>query len=674
MTKHLLTILSVTIAVALPSIVAHHASADTLSLDARALFERALTSDLRLADDGKAIEIARDELIEDDGPAAGYSYKPNEEKLSATTWIKKEFLLADSRAAKATLLVGPGGKLQCTINGKAVPLGAARKVGGYWQAYEIPVETLKAGKNDVVLSGNGKVWIARDDEFAAGSTTRPRHPNRSLKSTDAGKTWRDDRLGVAGDIDGEYYVRLFLDRHRPEGHLTLPVIDVGNLANHALAPPLTSPGKVRVGIRGATGKILLRVRTGSTYVPDVKHWSTWEHIDDQAGTLNNVRGRFLQVAVVLKTANPLHSPSFREIFIEANPQRPKDWTKAVRLVESKNPEIVRTSIPFEYEPFDHPRLRKLRQDFKLDGIVAGAKSEFELITRLAGWSAKQWQRGHLRESYPPWDALEILKPHADKTPIGGFCQQYNVVFLQACESFGLAGRAVSLGSGDHGATIKSGHEVVEIWSNEHQKWVYVDGQLARYHIDVKTGQPLSLLELRERQVAHFRGKAAPAVKAVQIVDIGETWKGFDAFPPFFELRLIPRSNFLEKKSPLPLHQGMRGWFWTGHHVWTDADYPASMLYSQSMTHRRNWEWTLNQAHIVLEAMETPGLVRVHLDTETPGFEAFMASIDGKQKRTVSSRFDWQLHKGQNRLGAYALNSALREGVPSQIVLDYAGEP
>jgi transglutaminase-like putative cysteine protease len=93
--------------------------------------------------------------------------------------------------------------------------------------------------------------------------------------------------------------------------------------------------------------------------------------------------------------------------------------------------------------------------------VKGAKTEFEVIERLARWSAGRWGRGHLKDAYPPWDALEILKPHADGKPTGGFCQQYNVVFLQACESYGIPGRAVSIGVGDHVITIGGIHGTVQ---------------------------------------------------------------------------------------------------------------------------------------------------------------------------------------------------------------------
>ena len=647
------------------------AAADTLRLDARRLLEKAVTDGVRPSGDGEGIELERDELFEDDGPAAGYSYKPNEEKLSATTWIKKEFVIPHPRTQKATLLVGPGGHLQGIVNGKPVQLQSARKVGQYWQAYDLPVDLLKPGKNEVILHGSGKVWIARADEFAHGSVTRPRHANRSAKSTDGGKSWDYDRLGAAGDVGGEYYVRLFLERFRPQGVLTPPVLDIGNLTGQPIAPPVSSLGKVRISAvteNSAGGKVVLRVRSGTTFVPDAKYWTAWEALGERGGTIDRPTGRYLQLEVLLKTTDPLETPKLKQIKIEATPGRPKDWTKDVRVVETYNEEVVRTSIPFAYERFDHPGLKELRRTYKLDEVVSGSKSEFELITRLAAWSSKQWQRGHLRDAYPPWDALEILKPHADKTPVGGFCQQYNVVFLQACESFGLVGRAVSLGSGDHGAKIRSGHEVVEIWSNEHRKWVYVDGHLARYHIDEKSGQPLSLRELRERQVALFRGKSSAPVKAVQFAN-GEPWQGFSGFPAFFEMRMIPRSNFLEHKAPLPLNQGMRGWFWTGHHVWTDADYPASVLYGNRVTSRRNWEWTLNQTYCVLEATETPDIIRVNLDTETPGFETFLAHIDKKGPRAIASGFLWHLRDGPNRLEVRSRNVAGREGITSRVVLD-----
>ncbi len=620
---------------------------DALEWDARKVYEKAVGRRVALATDGAAIELESGELFEDDGPAAGFSYKPNEEVFSGNLRIRKELVLPDPRARAATLLVGPGGALEAAVNGVPVALGAPRKTGGYWQAYEIDPAALRPGANEIVLTGSGKVWIARADDFPEG--TRP--PGRSSRSDDGGKTWKR--------VEGEYGVRLFLDRHRERGTVLLPVIDAGNLAERPIAPPLTSIGRVRIDVVGE-GAISVRARSGPVPVPHGACWSDWR----DGGVIENPAGRYIQIEITLSTPDPLSTPRLRAVRVTAAPERPADWTAGLRIVDLRNDEIVRSAIPFEVERFDHPRLKELRDRHRLDDLTRGAKSELEVMSRLAAWTAGRWTEGHLRESYPPWDATEILKPRADGKPVGGFCLQYNLVFLQACESFGLVGRVVSLGPGD-GGRIRGGHEAVEIWSNEHRKWIYIDGNAAWYVVDEASGAPLSLLELRERQL---EGEAARPVKAVVLAPSRYVWKGLANWPPFAELRLVPRSDFLAKPSPLPLNQGMRGWFWTGHYAWTDARAPASLLYGNRVTRRGDWEWSVNGVRMFLEA-EAPGEVRVQLDREVPGLDAVAVRFDGAEKRTVGLRFAWRLHPGENRLEVRAVNTAGREGPSSWIVVE-----
>ena len=301
----------------------------------------------------------------------------------------------------------------------------------------------------------------------------------------------------------------------------------------------------------------------------------------------------------------------------------------------------------------------------------------EMLLRLAQWACNYWDwPNHIGDVYPPWDALEILKPYADGKPTGGFCHQFNLVFLQACESFGFSGRAVSISPGRwYDRHQGGGHEIVEIWSNEWKKWVYADGALAWYVVDEKTGTPLSIWELRERQLAVLKGESGPPVRNVpaQRTRNGKwLWQGLAPDPQnwYLELRMIPRSNFLEAKSPLPLNQGTDEWSWTGHYVWTDDTVPAGWLFSHRVDKRSDFEWTLNQAHYVLEPAKEPGSFSVHLDTETPSFRTFLAEIDEGAKKPVASGFTWTLHPGKNQLRVRPLNVAGREGIPSWIALDY----
>src|SRR5690606_42008250 len=61
----------------------------------------------------------------------------------------------------------------------------------------------------------------------------------------------------------------------------------------------------------------------------------------------------------------------------------------------------------------------------------------------------------------------------------------------------------------HVEKLRSGHETVELWSDDYRKWIYLDGNTGWYIKDVKTGIPLSIWEIRERQLAAIYGKDYP---------------------------------------------------------------------------------------------------------------------------------------------------------------------
>ena len=538
---------------------------------------------------------------------------------------------------------------------------------------------LKPGVNDIVIWGTGMVRVARADD------SYEELPHRSARSNDGGKSWSVDRLGSTGDIAGEYYVRVSLEHFVSSGSILLPVVDVANLEGSPLAPPLTAPGPVRVSASPAPDSksgVTLRVRSGTTYVPSQETWSDWMLLD-RDGNVKAPRGRFVQVEISLATVNPLVTPRLGEITLTTEPKLAKDWTTALKLVGFHNEAIVRTSIPFRYEPFTQPKLKELRGRYRLNDVVSGAKTDLDIITKLAAWSSRQWKwaEWHLDEYYPPWDACEILKKQSDGKPVGGFCQQYNLVFLQACESFGFEGRDISINSGTLGRPTVIGHEPVEIWSNQFRKWIWIDGMYADYAEDSATSVPLSLWELRQRQLRTLRGREVRPTRIVHIVDptllpsmppwlkAALQWRRLDAGMAFAELRLIPRSNFLEQKWPLPLNNGKAGWTWDGFDVWTDADVPAEPTHPHLITRPGNFEWTLNQAHFVLEPTSTSGEFLVHLDTETPGFETFLAKIDGGEMSPVTAIFPWKLHAGRNRLKVWPRNNAGRDGIASWIDLE-----
>lgn len=656
--------------VALPAAEKTH----ELRLTAAELFRRSAAENVKPTADGKSLEIVRGLLIETDGDAAGFSYKPNEETLSDGTTAIKWLTIPEAFSAifpKAYLLVGHTGQLtKVEVNGQAVTLGAPEPAGNYWKRYEINSHLLKEGKeNEFRLQGDGKLWIARVDD-------RPEEAqNRAVGSAKLKKnaTKSSLKLGPKDDIAGEYYVRLYIETNRKPATLRLKLDALGLADDHV--PSADLPRRLRVKLEGDFDEL----RLPDIGVPDPQDRDTafvMEYVGNQEFNFKAPQHvsipRDLELIFFLtqKETIPLTA-----VTIQTNEELPKrDGAKALRKISQNNPQLRYSR--FEYEDLKHPRLAAFRKQYALDEVVQGCTTDLQRMEKLAVWTSQQWTKGHLGKIYPKWDALEILKKHEDGTPIGGFCQQFNIVFLQACESFGLVGRCVSIGSGDHGVKIRSGHEVVEIWSNELNKWVYVDGQAAWYFVDKETRTPLNLLELRERQLATILDQSASkeSKREVDVVVLAKSpyeWKGLQEWPAFAELRMIPHTKFLDGRAPLPLNQGMRGWFWTGHRVWTDDLYPASVLYSDRVSNVNDWNWPINQTQIWLQQKLTPGELEARLTHNMPSFDKFVVQIDDKEELAIDKdRFRWPLHAGENQLQVRAVNVHGIRGPASWVKVEY----
>lgn len=662
-----------------------------LELSAAQLFRQADTHQVRFSPEREAIELHRGMLVEVDGKAAGYSYQPNEEILGEGISIFQSLKVEFPRdgifpekpkfPARAFLLVGHTGKsLQATINGKEVSLPAHTFAGNYWKKFEIPPTLLVNGDNEIGLTGEGKIWIAREDERNNWPNDKVKRKQQSVKKVKlSGVLTATSGLGPKNDIAGEYYVRLYLDGYLDSGMFHTHEFDAADLTDDAIPPPNVRVRSIHVraenfGPRNSLNSGITwanRERTEWYGRSEVKGEYTLK-ADDEKEPLP----RYFSPDFYLPSNDPAVSPQLKSVRVRTEIAADKGWGENLKILARQNPNIFYPSDSFNFESFKHPRLAELRKQYALDEVVKGCTTDLQRMEKLAVWTSQQWTKGHLGKIYPKWDALEILKKHEDGTPIGGFCQQYNLVFLQACESFGMVGRCVSIGSGDHGVKIRSGHEVVEIWSNELNKWVYVDGQAAWYFVDKETRTPLNLLELRERQLAAILDKSASkeAKREVDVVVLAKSpyeWKGLQDWPAFTELRMIPHTAFLDGIVPVPLNQGMRGWFWTGHRVWTDDLYPASVLYSDRVSNVHDWNWPINQTRIWLQQNVKMGTLDVRLNHNMPSFAKFVVQINEEAEKDVSKdEFTWPLHPGENQLQVQAVNVHGIRGPVSWIKVEY----
>jgi len=261
-----------------------------------------------------------------------------------------------------------------------------------WYYIDLPVEKLRKGKNELLLwteseSTSWRVLIALANEFKRGSLTRTTHPNRSMKSSDGGKTWSDSRLGAMDVVDGEYSIRLSLSHYLPSGEYISPLMDLvngdesfkrnaGNL-KASIWPELDAPAKT-------SAKAFVRFGA-SPFIGD-QSWTAWEPIE-KGREYSLADKRYLQWRAELATNDPLVTPLIKGLRISAAwEDHSPNANAGLHANTINNGKIIPLSYPFTYENLSHPDLKKYRESHRLDQIVAGASSEFEVMMRLLNWA------------------------------------------------------------------------------------------------------------------------------------------------------------------------------------------------------------------------------------------------------------------------------------------------
>jgi transglutaminase-like putative cysteine protease len=641
-------------------------------LPAASAFEEGQGAHQVKLDDSGAVVLYDRVLIEDDGPGMGsdaYWLKTDRApttEISGDTIVKK-ILHLDHPGARAARLTAPDG-VGLQFNGRILenPSGSP--------ALEVPPALLKDGDNEVVLwSLGGKtqtIKIAQPEDILRNAPERVDWPRRSFKSSDAGKTWEP--------IDGEYMVRLHLIQYVPQGDLVSPVLELGG--EEKGSAPLLTPISVRsVHLTAAAGmppgtRVELSFRAGSSPVYDATTWSGWL----PAGVAYPSGSRYLQWKAALFSTNSLATPSLHSVAVEATVEKDSvpAWTKGLRVPDFHNEEIRYTSMPFEYENPLHPRMVALRKKYKLDEIVADASSETEQLVRLRDWIAHQWKICAPEEHYPAWDADEIL------TRKYGFCVQFAVTMMQCAISLGHQARFVF--GNNPGAFDGGGHEVCEIWSNEHRKWMFFDVNEDWHLVDPKTLAPMSLLEVHDLIVkTYYDGGPASLENAPQqrrrsdALAICYGTNMLPGMPPadfarhfvdglytaptrWLFINYLPRDNFYEKPYPRPKTQGV-DWNWSDYWCWEDATTPKRWLYRNFTARRSDLNWTINQVRFDAAIMERPGALRVQMGTVTPYLDTFLVNMNDQGWKESTPVFAWNLRPGRNRLEMRVRNTSGVQG-------------
>jgi transglutaminase-like putative cysteine protease len=173
----------------------------------------------------------------------------------------------------------------------------------------------------------------------------------------------------------------------------------------------------------------------------------------------------------------------------------------------------RVTLPFVFRrsaPGD-PYLTRLREEYALDSLVAGRKSEYEKVRAVSRWVRSRWEHNGSNMPEKP-DPISILEEAKQGKRFR--CVEYSAVLAGALNAVGIPARVVSLLTEDV-ETRESGaaHVVAEAYLADRKKWVMVDGQWDV--IPTLKGRPLGAVEFQRALARRAKGLGVDTFSGVK---------------------------------------------------------------------------------------------------------------------------------------------------------------
>jgi len=309
---------------------------------------------------------------------------------------------------------------------------------------------------------------------------------------------------------------------------------------------------------------------------------------------------------------------------------------------------------FEFDSYENPKLKELRERYKLEKVIAQGKDEFDQQVLLMDWTHRQFKKFG-RPSANPKGALEILRDIEQGHTF--FCTHYATVFVSAAASLGWVDRALALRR--HQGDAKGGsteHTSTEIWSNQYRKWIMLDPTSNMYL--EKEGVPLNAFEIRKewffqegRDLVFVIGKERERYRKTDLPIFLAHFAGFgdlkvnpDELDKYGFIAYIPNTNLMDAGEDYAnmfivkdkLCEGTR---W---HERTVPSNPAVDPY-----------FPVGQAALSLRTEREK--INVSLKTLTPNFKQYEIQIDAGGWKPSADNFLWSVHPGPNRLEVRTVN-------------------
>jgi hypothetical protein len=611
---------------------------------------------------------------------------------------------------------------------------AKDEAGGY-DFYISRADEYKAGGGDPTALGlsprsgtdNGISFLVRGQaEFRPPVQPLKAIGNHSMISVNGGKTWTITGKGLytprlttqfgievkndKGGVVGEYTARLNLVKYISEGNLISPVIDLWSEPDKPSALiPFTEVEKLALSFKGevpAGTQITWQLRAGLSMDPlseaDWSQWTTVANVPivdvepkgrlemppshwDPERSITWPKIRYFQWRAVLSTTDPLKSPSVESVIINREITRRMEVPRNIMVTDYLNPDIGYSSTGFIYQSADEPMNKEVIQRDDLDKILASSSGEFDAIVKFLDYASRRWVYSGPTIEYPKWNTVDIAE-RAHSLGDGGMCIQYAAYLAHMLTVVGFHARHVNI----------QYHEVVEVWCDEFDKWIYLDPTQAvdLYMYDTRTGEPLSLYNMHKIYYTMYGVKSA--IDWMKTPDSWRTIKpdpqtlttSFSTTDPrvemshvgwlgYFELldfmRMMPRNDFSTTTFPEPLQQGCMQWPWDGYINWYDRLAPPKLQYSRYTDRECDFWPSLNRVRWEAVPEINGDAVFMTMITFTPSFKTFQVRTDDGKWADSDSHYVWKMHSGKNRLEMRALSKFGVAGHPSHIEINWVAK-
>jgi len=176
--------------------------------------------------------------------------------------------------------------------------------------------------------------------------------------------------------------------------------------------------------------------------------------------------------------------------------------KAIKPVNTilKFENTVNGKFNFWYEQNnDNEYLNRLRAKYPIDSLIKDSKTDTERAMKILNWVHNQWAHNGNNVPNKP-DAISILEEVKEGKNFR--CVEYGIVSTACLNAVGLKSRTLALKTKDVETRLSgAGHVLLEVFLNDLQKWVLLDGQWDV--MPVLNGIPLNAVEFQKAITEHY---------------------------------------------------------------------------------------------------------------------------------------------------------------------------